>query len=129
MSQVLITGATGLVGGHLLRLLIQAPGIAAITAATRRPLADAEGGLNPHAPQLSDALAQWLQEEHPGFKPRIARRARSFLGDYAKNCRIIHFIVEIYRHQHKQRIFFVTPQQAIRNPNKGKGNRHAQDSL
>ena len=41
MSQVLITGATGLVGGHLLRLLIQAPGIAAITAATRRPLADA----------------------------------------------------------------------------------------
>jgi hypothetical protein len=36
----------------------QAPGIAAITAATRRPLADAEGVLNPHAPQLSDALAQ-----------------------------------------------------------------------
>ncbi|HAT1609858.1 TPA: NAD(P)H-binding protein [Raoultella planticola] len=58
MSQVLITGATGLVGGHLLRMLSQAPGIAAITAATRRPLADAEGVLNPHAPQLSDALAQ-----------------------------------------------------------------------
>jgi hypothetical protein len=30
-------------------MLIQAPGIAAITAATRRPLADAEGVLNPHA--------------------------------------------------------------------------------
>lgn len=58
MSQVLITGATGLVGGHLLRMLIEAPDIAAITAATRRPLADAEGVLNPHAPELSDALAQ-----------------------------------------------------------------------
>ena len=45
MSQVLITGATGLVGGHLLRMLIEAPDIAAITAATRRPLADADASL------------------------------------------------------------------------------------
>ncbi|HHG8771857.1 TPA: NAD(P)H-binding protein [Raoultella planticola] len=58
MSQVLITGATGLVGGHLLRLLIQEPRIAAIAAVTRRPLTDAEGVFNPHDPQLSDALAQ-----------------------------------------------------------------------
>lgn len=58
MTQVLITGATGLVGGHLLRMLVQEPRIAAITAPTRRPLADAQGILNPHDPQLSDALAQ-----------------------------------------------------------------------
>lgn len=58
MSQVLITGATGLVGGHLLRMLIQEPHIAAIAAVTRRPLTDAEGVFNPHDPQLSDALAQ-----------------------------------------------------------------------
>lgn len=58
MTQVLITGATGLVGGHLLRMLVQEPRITAITAPTRRPLADAQGILNPHDPQLSDALAQ-----------------------------------------------------------------------
>jgi uncharacterized protein YbjT (DUF2867 family) len=39
MSQVLITGATGLVGGHLLRLL-QDRHINYIAAPTRRPLAD-----------------------------------------------------------------------------------------
>lgn len=58
MTQVLITGATGLVGGHLLRMLIQEPRITAITVPTRRPLADVQGILNPHDPQLSDALAQ-----------------------------------------------------------------------
>lgn len=58
MSRVLITGATGLVGGHLLRMLKQTPGITAIAAATRRPLTDAAGVFNPHDPQLSDALAQ-----------------------------------------------------------------------
>lgn len=61
MSRVLITGATGLVGGHLLRMLKQTPGITAIAAATRRPLADAVGMFNPHDPQLSDALAQVVE--------------------------------------------------------------------
>jgi uncharacterized protein YbjT (DUF2867 family) len=58
MSQVLITGATGLVGGHLLRVLVREPSISAIAAPTRRPLADTQGVFNPHDPQLSDALAQ-----------------------------------------------------------------------
>lgn len=58
MSQVLITGATGLVGGHLLRMLVCEPSISAIAAPTRRPLADTQGVFNPHDPQLSDALAQ-----------------------------------------------------------------------
>ncbi|MFW0764551.1 NAD(P)H-binding protein [Trabulsiella odontotermitis] len=58
MSQVLITGATGLVGGHLLRMLIQEPRISAIAAPTRRPLSDVPGVFNPHDPQLTDALAQ-----------------------------------------------------------------------
>nr|WP_318384567.1 NAD(P)H-binding protein [uncultured Enterobacter sp.] len=58
MSQVLITGATGLVGGHLLRMLIQTPEVNYIAAPTRRPLTDVSGVFNPHDPQLSDALAQ-----------------------------------------------------------------------
>lgn len=58
MSQVLLTGATGLVGGHLLRLLQNEPRISTIAAPTRRPLAPAEGVFNPHNPQLTDALAQ-----------------------------------------------------------------------
>lgn len=58
MSQVLITGTTGLVGGHLLRMLIQEPRINYIAAPTRRPLADISGVFNPHDPQLTDALAQ-----------------------------------------------------------------------
>ncbi|MCF6690723.1 NAD(P)H-binding protein [Raoultella terrigena] len=58
MSQVLITGATGLVGGHLLRMLVHEPTVSAIAAPTRRPLADTQGVFNPHDPQLSDALAQ-----------------------------------------------------------------------
>ena len=58
MSQVLITGATGLVGGHLLRMLLQHPKVNYIAAPTRRPLADIAGIYNPHKPQLSDALAQ-----------------------------------------------------------------------
>ncbi|MGE0968913.1 NAD(P)H-binding protein [Klebsiella sp. WOUb02] len=58
MSQVLITGATGLVGGHLLRMLVREPTISAIAAPTRRPLAETQGVFNPHDPQLSDALSQ-----------------------------------------------------------------------
>ncbi len=58
MSQVLLTGATGLVGGHLLRLLQNEPRISTIAAPTRRPLAPAEGVFNPHDPQLTDAPAQ-----------------------------------------------------------------------
>lgn len=58
MSQVLITGATGLVGGHLLRLLIQDRHINSIAAPTRRPLLDITGVYNPYDPQLTDALAQ-----------------------------------------------------------------------
>lgn len=58
MSQVLLTGATGLVGGHLLRMLLNAPDIKSIAAPTRRPLTDISGVFNPHDPQLTDALAQ-----------------------------------------------------------------------
>lgn len=58
MSQVLLTGATGLVGGHLLRMLLNAPDIKSIAAPTRRPLTDISGVFNPHDPQLTDALGQ-----------------------------------------------------------------------
>lgn len=59
MSRVLIVGATGLVGGHLLRLLSQDSRISTIVAPTRRPLPVALNKVvNPHDPQLSDALAQ-----------------------------------------------------------------------
>lgn len=58
MSQVLITGATGLVGGHLLRMLLNSPSVKSVAAPTRRPLADISGVFNPHDPQLTDALAQ-----------------------------------------------------------------------
>ncbi|MCT4703149.1 NAD(P)H-binding protein [Enterobacteriaceae bacterium H20N1] len=58
MSRALITGATGLVGGHLLRLLNDEPRVTNIVAATRRPLPPMRKMFNPHDPQLSDALAQ-----------------------------------------------------------------------
>ena len=58
MERVLLTGSTGLVGGHLLRMLVNTPGVTAISAPTRRPLDDLPGVLNPHDPQLTDALAQ-----------------------------------------------------------------------
>ena len=59
MTHVLISGATGLVGGHLLRMMVQEPRIIHITAATRRPLQDIPAKVsNPYDPQLTDALAQ-----------------------------------------------------------------------
>lgn len=57
MSRVLITGATGLVGGILLRMLANDARIDAIAAPTRRPLEPISGVFNPHDPQLTDALA------------------------------------------------------------------------
>lgn len=57
MNSVLITGATGLVGSHLLRLLDQHPAVGRIAAPTRRPLANRpEKVFNPTDPQLTDAL-------------------------------------------------------------------------
>lgn len=58
MSQVLLTGATGLVGDHLLRMLLQETRVTGIAAPTRRPLKDISGVFNPVDPQLTDALAQ-----------------------------------------------------------------------
>ncbi len=57
LSQDLSTGATGLVGGHLLRMVINEPKVNVIAAPTRRPLGDIPGLFNPHDPQLTDALA------------------------------------------------------------------------
>lgn len=58
MERVLLTGATGLVGGHLLRMLIKDPSITAVIAPTRRPLDDFPDVYNPYDPQLTDVLAQ-----------------------------------------------------------------------
>lgn len=58
MSRVLITGASGLVGGHLLRLLNDDPRVETIVAPSRRPLAPMKKMFNPHDPQLTDALSQ-----------------------------------------------------------------------
>lgn len=58
MNRVLITGATGLIGGHLLRMLIDEPQVSHIVAPTRRPLPAMNKVTNPHDPQLSDALTQ-----------------------------------------------------------------------
>ncbi|SLK02668.1 NAD(P)H-binding [Enterobacter sp. NFR05] len=57
MSRVLITGATGLVGGILLRMLANDARVDAIAAPTRRPLEPISGVFNPHDSQLTDALA------------------------------------------------------------------------
>lgn len=58
MSRVLITGATGLVGGILLRMLAKDTRVSTIAAPTRRPLDNIPGVFNPHDPQLSDALSR-----------------------------------------------------------------------
>ncbi|AFJ45562.1 NAD-dependent epimerase/dehydratase family protein [Shimwellia blattae] len=61
MSNVLITGATGLVGSDLLRQLVIAPDITTIYAPTRRPLEIQPGVVNAVDPQLLDSLNR-LQE-------------------------------------------------------------------
>ncbi|RPH29820.1 hypothetical protein EHN07_04685 [Buttiauxella warmboldiae] len=58
MTRVLITGATGLIGGHLLRMLVNEPQVSHIVAATRRPMTPMHKVTNPHDPQLSDVLTQ-----------------------------------------------------------------------
>jgi len=58
MPRIMITGATGLVGGHLLRLLSNDARVGTLVAPTRRPLLGFSDVENPHDPQLSDALAQ-----------------------------------------------------------------------
>ncbi|ELY3748781.1 NAD(P)H-binding protein [Cronobacter sakazakii] len=59
MSRVLITGASGLVGSHLLRMLVDEPRVTSIIAPTRRPLRVPMHKVeNPCDPQLSDMLTQ-----------------------------------------------------------------------
>lgn len=58
MKRVLITGATGLIGGHLLHMLIDEPQVTHIVAATRRPVPPMAKVTNLYDPQLSDALAK-----------------------------------------------------------------------
>ncbi|WP_085017302.1 NAD(P)H-binding protein [Cronobacter sakazakii] len=59
MSRVLITGASGLVGSHLLRMLVDEPRLTSIIAPTRRPLRVPMHKVeNPCDPQLSDVLTQ-----------------------------------------------------------------------
>lgn len=58
MHHVLITGATGLVGGHLLNLLRRESQVESIVAPTRHPLEHAFGIVNPHDPDLSAALTK-----------------------------------------------------------------------
>lgn len=58
MSRILLTGATGLVGGELLRLLSQDARVSQIYAPSRRALPPLEKVISPCDPQLSDALGQ-----------------------------------------------------------------------
>ncbi len=54
--RVLITGATGLVGSHLLQMLVAESKVTRIFAPTRRPLPPREKVVNGVDPQLSDVL-------------------------------------------------------------------------
>lgn len=56
MNRVLLTGATGLVGSHLLRLLIQDARVDEIIAPTRRPLPAMRKVVNPVEDDLTDVL-------------------------------------------------------------------------
>ncbi|MHA6310008.1 NAD-dependent epimerase/dehydratase family protein [Pantoea sp. S-LA4] len=56
MNRVLLTGATGLVGSHLLRLLIDDPRVDEIIAPTRRALPAMRKVINPVEADLTDVL-------------------------------------------------------------------------
>ncbi len=56
MSRILLTGASGLVGSHLLRLLIAEPRVTEIIAPTRRALAPMNKVINPVEADLTDVL-------------------------------------------------------------------------
>ncbi|WJV62166.1 hypothetical protein PCO86_19655 [Pectobacteriaceae bacterium CE70] len=58
MSRILLLGATGLVGGELLRLLMMDPRVEVIYAPTRHPLSPAVKVVNPYAVNLPMALSQ-----------------------------------------------------------------------
>lgn len=57
MSRVLLTGATGLVGKHLLRMLIEKPEVSEIIAPTRRKLPDYPKVTNLVEEDLTDVLS------------------------------------------------------------------------
>lgn len=56
MHRVLLTGATGLVGAHLLRLLVADTRVDEIIAPTRRPLPPVNKVVNPVEADLTDVL-------------------------------------------------------------------------
>lgn len=56
MSRILLTGASGLVGSHLLRLLIAEPRVSEIIAPTRRALPSLNKVTNPVEADLTDVL-------------------------------------------------------------------------
>ena len=56
MSRILLTGASGLVGSHLLRLLIVEPRVSEIIAPTRRALPSLNKVTNPVEADLTDVL-------------------------------------------------------------------------
>ncbi len=56
MHRVLLTGATGLVGLHLLRLLVEDARVDEIIAPTRRPLPPMRKVVNPVEADLTDVL-------------------------------------------------------------------------
>lgn len=61
MNRVLLTGATGLVGSHLLRLLIEDARVDEIIAPTRRPLPAMRKVVNPVEADLTDVLRPMKQ--------------------------------------------------------------------
>lgn len=56
MSRILLTGASGLVGSHLLRMLIAEPRVSEIVAPTRRPLPSMNKVINLVEEDLTDVL-------------------------------------------------------------------------